>query len=246
FSLVPAFCPDANLRVLSDLDYLLDKRSLPEARRVLEDAGYRLRSSSDIEFKFTKPSSKPPTLADDPYSVETELLVELHLAFWKAETTSLPLDELEFQAGQTTSHDWQGLSFPVLKDEDAFDLQIRHVFQHVLECWVKLSWPLEIGYFARARALDNAFWNRVDIRMRKVPNLWEFAGIVLGLSDLLFAPPLPDIARQWMQRLRPSAKTWLANYGEQWAIQEHPFNNRNLFSVAKLCLFLHQEYLPDR
>src|SRR5215471_10615352 len=77
FSLVPAFCPDASLRVPNDLDYLLDKVSLPAARRALEEAGYRLRSSSDIEFKFIKPSSKIPTFADDPYSSETELLVEL-------------------------------------------------------------------------------------------------------------------------------------------------------------------------
>jgi hypothetical protein len=52
FSLVPEFCPDAVLRAASDLDYLVDKASLPVAQRVLEEAGYCLQRFSDIEFKF--------------------------------------------------------------------------------------------------------------------------------------------------------------------------------------------------
>ena len=49
FSLTPEFCPDASLRTPSDLDYLIDKQSLPLARRVLEEAGYCQQRVSDID-----------------------------------------------------------------------------------------------------------------------------------------------------------------------------------------------------
>src|ERR1700733_3758695 len=82
FSLVPAFCPDAVLRAPADLDYLVDGESLPVAQRALEEAGYRLQRFSDTEFKFGRPSPRIPTPSDDPYSPETEPLIELHLAFF--------------------------------------------------------------------------------------------------------------------------------------------------------------------
>jgi hypothetical protein len=245
FSLVPAYCPDAVLRAPSDLDYLVDKPSLPVAQLVLEQAGYRLQRFSDIEFKFGRPSSRIPTVSDDPYSRETEPLVELHLAFWKGNENRVLLDEPDFRLDQTITHDWQGLRFPVLKPEDAFVFQILHVFQHTLECWVKLCWLFEIGYFLRARASDTQFWDRVDVRMREVPCLAEFAAIVMGLTDIVFAAPMPQIAANWTQCLRAPARLWLENYGRSWAIEDHPFDSSGLFSAAKLCLFLHREFVPD-
>ena len=245
FSLVPAFCPDAVLRAASDLDYLVDKESLPAAQRALEEGGYCLQGFSDIEFKFGRSSSRIPALSDDPYSPETEPLVELHLAFWKREATCLVVNEPEFRVEQTTSYEWQGLCFPVLNEKDAFILQILHVFQHTLECWIKLCWLLEIGYFLRARASDAQFWDRVDARMREVPCLAEFAAIVLGLAGRVFSAPMPPIAVRWTQCLRPAARLWLENYSQEWVIEDHPVDNQSLFSAAKLCLFLHREYIPD-
>jgi hypothetical protein len=245
FSLVPTYCPDAFLRAPSDLDYLVDKRSLPLAQRVLEEAGYRLHRFSDIEFKFGRPSPKIPTVSDDPYSRETQPLVELHLTFWNRKANRVPLNEPEFRLDQTIDHDWQGLCFPVLNDEDAFVLQILHVFQHTVECWIKLGWLLEIGFFLRARLSDTQFWDRVDARMREVPYLAEFAALVMGLTERMFAAPMPPIAAKWTQCLRPPARLWLENYGRRWAFEEHPYDSLSLFSAAKLALFLHREFIPD-
>jgi len=244
FSLVPTFCPDATLRTQSDLDYLVDKPSWPVAQHVLEQAGYCLQQLSDIECKFGKPSSRIPTVSDDPYSCETEPLVELHLALWSRKTRVL-INEPDFRLDHTIRHDWQGLRFPVLKQEDAFVLQVLHVFQHILECWVKLCWLLEIGYFLRAKSSDTQFWDRVDVRLRKVPYLVEFAAIVLGLVDRVFAAPMPPIAAKWTQCLRPPARVWLENYGRSWVIDDHPYETVSCFSAAKLAFFLHREFIPD-
>jgi hypothetical protein len=245
FSLVPAFCPDAVLRAPSDLDYLVETESFCAAQRALEEEGYCLQHFSDIEFKFGRPSSRIPTLSDDPYSRETEPLVELHLAFWNKETTYLPLNEPEFRVEQTTSHDWQGLRFPVLKEEDAFVLQMLHVFQHTLESWMKLCWLLEIGYFLKARASDTQFWDRVNVCMQEAPCLVEFAAVVTGLVGRVFTAPMPPIADHWAQCLRPTARLWLENYGWEWVIEDHPYDNLSLFSAAKLCIFLQREYILD-
>jgi Uncharacterised nucleotidyltransferase len=243
FSLVPMYCPSAVLRAPSDLDYLVDKPSLLAAQRVLEEAGYRLQHFSDMEFKFGRPSSRIPTVSDDPYSRETEPLVELHLAFWNRKANRVPISEPEFRLDHAIEHHWQGLSFPVLNDVDAFILQILHIFQHTLECWVKMCWLLEIGYFLRARLSDTQFWDRVDIRMREVPCLAEFAAVVTGLAERVFACPMPPITAKWRKCLRPSARLWLDNYAWSWVTEDR--DTFNLFSATKLALFLHREFIPD-
>lgn len=245
FSLVPMYCPDAVLRAPSDLDYLVDKLSLPVAQRVLEETGYRLQRFSDIEFKFGRPSTRIATVFDDPYSRETGPLVELHLAFWNRKVNRVPLSEPEFRLDQTIDHDWEGLRFPALKDEDAFVLQILHIFQHTVEGWIKLGWLLEIGCFLQAQLSDVQFWARVDARMREVPCLAEFAAVVMGLAERAFAAPMPPIAKKWAQRLRLPARLWLENYGRRWAFAEHPYDSLSVFSAAKLALFLHREFIPD-
>jgi hypothetical protein len=243
FSLVPAYCPDAILRAPSDLDYLVDEPSLPTAQRVLEETGYCLQHFSDMEFKFGRPSSRIPTVFDDPYSRKTEPLVELHLAFWNRKANRVPVNEPKFRLDQAIEHDWQSLRFPALKDEDAFVLQILHVFQHTLECWVKLCWLLEIGYFLRARLSDTQFWDRVDVRLREVPFLAEFAAVVTGLAERVFAAPMPPITEKWKKCLRSSAGLWLDNYAWSWVTEDR--DTFNLFSAAKLALFLHREFIPD-
>jgi hypothetical protein len=244
FSLVPAFCPDALLRAVSDLDYLVDKQSLPVAQRVLAEVGYCPGHFSGNEFKFCRPSSRIPTVSDNPYSRETEPLIELHLAFWNR-ANRVALNEPEFRLDQTISHDWQGLRFPVLKEEEAFVLQVLHVFQHTLEYWIKLCWLLEIGYFLRARSLDTQFWDRVNVRLREVPRLVEFAAVVMGLAERIIAAPMPPIAANWTQTLPRVARSWLESYGRKWAIEEHPLDGLSLFSTAKLALFLHREFASD-
>jgi len=245
FSLVPAYCPNAVLRAPSDLDYLVEHKSLPVAQRVLEEAGYCLQRFSDIEFKYGRPSSKIPTVSDDPFSRETEPSVDLHLTFWNWKLNRVPLNEPEFRLDQTIEHDWQGLPFPVLNDDDAFVLQILHIFQHTLEGWVKLSSLLEMGYFLKARRSHTHFWNRVNVRVGEVPYLAEFAAVVMGLAKRAFAAPMPLVAAKWTQCVRPSARLWLQNYGRRWAIEEHPYDSSSLLSATKLSVFLHQQFVPD-
>jgi len=247
-SLVPDYCPDAVLRAPGDLDYLINRQSLPLARQVLEAAGYRLTGvsdfSTDTEFKFCRRNSRSATLSDSPYSVETEPLVELHLGFWKR-ANRVPIPEPVFPLEQTIAHSWRGLRFPVLNDRDAFLVQIIHVFHHILEGWVKLCWLLEIGFFMSRRRSVADFWSDVDSSARAIPRLVECVAVVLGLAKIMFAPSSPNVGEVWMHSLCPSVKLWLNIHARPWAFDDHPLHRSSFFPAAKLALFLHQEFVPD-
>lgn len=244
-ALVPEFCPDASLRPLSDLDYLVDQQSMPVARRVLEEAGYCLHRVSDLELKFRVPSTRIPTRADSPYSRDTEPLIELHLGFWSQNSTHIALAEPEFRLDETVDHEWQGLHFPVLRQEVAFVLQVIHVFQHLVEGWVKLCWLFEMSYFLSARFQDDSFWDLVDVRMREAPLLAEFAAIVMGLAGTVFGVTLPPRIAKWSEKLRVPARLWLDRYGRTCLIEDHPVESFSLFTSSKLFMFLQWEFMPD-
>jgi hypothetical protein len=246
FSLVPEFCPDPSLRTTSDVDYLVDKQSLPWARRALEEAGYCVERVTDLEVQFRLPSSRRPTRSDDPYSLETEALVELHLGFWDQKSTGVVLAEPAFRLDETVNHEWQGRRFPVLRKEDAFILQVIHVFRHVLDGWVKLCWLLEIGYFLSLQSSDDTFWDRVDLRMHEVPLLMEFGAIVVGLAGTLFAAAMPPRVVRWAQSLSAAARLWVDRYGRTLVMENHPLDSFGSFPCTKFCIFLQWEFLPDR
>jgi hypothetical protein len=243
-SLVPDYCPDTRLRTPSDLDFLIEKKDLPIVSRVLEKLGYRAKNKPDIELQFWKPTPKMPTTSDDPYSVRTEALVELHFKFWEG-THRISLTEPLFSLDDVIAHSWQGVEFPVLDKTDAFLLQIIHVFQHITTYWVKLCWLLEIGFFMSQHSRDTEFWSHVEARMRQHPCLAEFAAIVVSLAKNVFGSPTPDIADDWINLLRPSSRLWLAKYAGTWVIDDHPYRRSAFFRAAKLTLFLHQQYVPD-
>jgi hypothetical protein len=246
FSLVPEFCPDPSLRTTSDVDYLVDKQSLPSARRVLEEAGYCVERVTDLEVQFRSASSRLPTRSDDPYSRETEALVELHLRLWDQKSTGVVLAEPAFRLDETVNHEWQGRRFPVLRKEEAFILQMIHVFRHVLDGWVKLCWLLEIGYFLSLQSSDDTFWDRVDVRMQEVPLLMQFGAIVMGLARTLFAPVMPPRVACWAQSLSAAARLWVERYGRTLVMENHPLDSFGSLPCTKFCIFLQWEFMPDR
>jgi hypothetical protein len=244
FSLVPQFCPEASLRHQGDFDYLVDDQSLTAAQRVLADAGYFLKRRSANELVFLMPSAQMPPLADDQYEAHAPHAVELRLAFWDSNSHSVFWAEPDFSVDNITTHRWQGLTFRTLPEEDAFLLQVIHAFNHVLTGWVRMSWLYEIGYFLNQKAPDTLLWERIERRIGDDPLLHEMVGVVTGLSVLFFGALLPPMFKAWAE-IRPAVRTWIQNYARTWAFEKNQGDQFSLFSVAKLVLFLHQQYLSD-
>jgi Uncharacterised nucleotidyltransferase len=244
FSLVPRFCPDASLRHQSDFDYLVDRQSLTGAQQVLMDAGYLLDKHTANEFVFLMPSAGPPPAADEQYEAHAPYAVELRLAFWDFDSHGVFLAEPKFSVHNTQTHRWQGLVFRALPDEDAFLLQVIHAFNHLLTGWVRMSWLYEIGYFLNQQALDTVLWGRIERRVESDPLLREMVAVVTELSAQFFGAPLPSNFAIWTENLRPTVRIWIQNYARTWAFKNQ-LGQVSLFSVDKLVIFLHQEYLPD-
>ena len=119
------------------------------------------------------------------------------MGIWDDSSHHVLLEEPGFDLDPTRLHEWGGLRFPVLCDEDAFLLQILHVFQHMLSYWVKLSWLFELGHFLERRCRDSSFWEKLDKRLEGSLRLTEFLTITLELVARVFSAPLPRVAERW-------------------------------------------------
>lgn len=243
FSLVPQFCPQAALRHQSDFDYLVDDKSLPAAQRVLVDAGYYPKPSiSDQEFLFLAPGMGEPSHSAKRYYAPEPHAVELHLDIWDSDLNRLPTVGKLFSVERARMHDWNGLEFPVLTDEDAFLVQVLHTFRHLFTYWIRTSCLLEIGYFLNCRATDAALWGKIDKRVGDSLVLREFVVIVADLVANLFAVPIPPLVRVWGQRIRPATRVWIDNYARHCAFADLPVYQFSLFPPSKLILLLLRQY----
>lgn len=240
FSLVPQFCPDANLRHQSDFDYLVDDRSLLAAQRVLLDAGYRQKvSGRDHELVFVMSGMGEASRGAEQYSAQAPHAVDLHLDLWE---TALPGVPKRFSVKRTTIRRESGFAFPALRDEDAFLVLVLHACQHLFTYWIRMSSLWEIGYFLSQRKSDTSLWHRIEQRVGDNMVLREFVVVISELVAKLFRAPLPDLVRAWAPRIRPAPRVWIESYARAWAFCELPAYEFRLFPRAKLARFLQQQY----
>jgi hypothetical protein len=247
FSLVPGFCPDAYLRQQSDLDYLVDEPSLPIAQQALGDLGFFLNKDdpAGMEWSFARGPISHSFDSTEQYEGKGRYVIELHLGFWSSDEHGIDIAGTEFSPSQSVDHEWRGMRFPALPEEDAFLLQVMHTFQHLLIGYVKTSWLYEIAYCLHRRSNDTSFWQRVERRAEADVRLTHLVAIIAALASGFFQAPLPAIIRTWKANLPPAVEVWLENYGWQVAFQEIPVCELGLLPTSRLALFLHWEFLPD-
>jgi len=246
FSLVPEFCPNASLRQQSDLDYLVDRESVPAAQQVLGELGYFLKShESSEEWIFWKSPIPLAATGSDQYEAKGRFVIELHLTLWRPEEHGIALTGPLFSPRQTIEREWRGTRFHALRDDDAFMLQVLHVMQHVLSGSIRMSWFYEIAHCLRHRAQHALFWQQVEERAASDVLLPQFVAIIAELAVQFFQAPLPSVVQKWRTELSPSVKVWLQNYGRRLAFEKVPIYELSLFSTSKLVVFLHCQFLPD-
>jgi hypothetical protein len=243
FSLVPQFCPNAQLRHQSDFDYLVDDQSLLAAQRVLVEAGYCPKvSRHKHELIFVMSGIGDASRGTERYSAQAPHAVELHLDVWESELCTLKAMPRRFSAVRTRMYQGGGCAFPVLADEDAFLLQVLHACQHLFTYWIRMSNLFEIGYFLNRRKSDTPLWSRIEQQVGDNLVLRELVVVVTELVAKLFAAPLPDLVRAWGPRIRPAPRVWIETYARPWAFCEVPTCEFRLLPRAKLARFLHQQY----
>jgi Uncharacterised nucleotidyltransferase len=238
FTLAPEFCPEPFLRHQSDIDVLISLEAAAEARAAIFDCGYSLeRKLPGGETHFSTQLTRAPSIHDYIYRVDFQKEVELHISIWE------DVEEISLQAPggcleRTRECYIEGVPFTCLSREDAVVAQFLHAFRHFVSSWIRLSWLWEIHYFLSRHPADSSLWMSVRQRAGHDPVLRNAFGLILRLTNRLFASPIPGVLREWcIDPLPEIISSWVLDLGTGWALSEFPGN--------KLSLLIHKEFMRD-
>ena len=244
-TLTPDFCPAPHLRHQTDFDFLLAPESFSAAAEILHSQGYsRTELRPTGEATYATPLLHIPSAKDDIYAKPRHREVDLHpsleLDFYGV-SMHTPAEQLARLQEKTL----EGLTFPVLADDDIFSLQVLHAFNHLLGSWIRLSWLLEISHFLIVHHNNSALWSAVINRQcspegaKTTLNNRNAFGLILSLTQLLFLRPIPQALEDWCVQPLPTAiKAWVDEFGLRFALSN--------LDGAKLSLFVHREFFDDR
>lgn len=227
-SLWPCAVPKPELRSQFDLDFLLAERSAPQARRILEQRGYRLYAISGRSWEF-KLNERPGLSLKDLYKPMPSHAVELHLEPDTAGSSSI--------LGRVEYRELYGIRMPVLAPVDLFLGQALHVYKHLCGEFSRASHLLEFRRHVSARCDDDAFWSS----LRAAADGNERAVLGLGVVTLLITRTIGNFApvalTHWtLSRLPAPVRLWVEVYGSRVVLGSFP--------GTKLYLLLQREMQP--
>ncbi|MGH9477721.1 MAG: nucleotidyltransferase family protein, partial [Terriglobales bacterium] len=141
FSLFPLFCPDLGMRVTYDFDYLIPASARESARRVLLQAGYRLRreDSGHGETYWCPGAGAPPPGGARLFAPGMPRSVEVHTQLWNPTEDGVGIPALRDAFERRRRVVWNDLEFEVLAPGDALIFQTLHIFRHILHNWCRLA-----------------------------------------------------------------------------------------------------------
>lgn len=238
FTLIPDFCPAIELRHQADFDILISSEFIDTARRTMHECGYLAESSfATGELQFSQLGQKPASVNEDIYTPEFRHEVDVHRAIWDdlahVELTA-PTDYL----GRVTFRELHGVRFACLSLDDSFIVQILHGFRHLLGSWLRVAWLFEIHTFLVRYCENAALWLAIKIRVGGEPAVRDAFGLMLRLTNCLFASPIPKLMRDWCIESLPDAlNQWVSTFGMRWALSG--------ISGSKLSLFAHREFIHN-
>jgi hypothetical protein len=255
FSLVPEYCPDATLRALSDLDYLIGNGSIDRAEKVLAARGYTLQMRAHFpecwwsthggeELIFWIPASRPKREIEQYYP-DAPSTIELHVATPDQARNGLPPARREFAFDRMVRREWEGGVFFSLPETEMFVGQLVHAFWHwVLGLKARPSWLFEIGCFLKHRQDKDPIWEAVNCLIDSDSFIAEVVGIMVRLTTLVFGEVHPN-ADRWAVGLSPQIQRWLDMYGIESVLAGWNGYDTGLFPRSKLMLFAKEQYSPD-
>ena len=213
FSLGSPSVPRLELRSQVDLDFLVAEGSAPQARRILESRGFRLRAISGRSWEFAAHDAHPMSLRD-LYKPTPHRFVELHI---ESATSPAPLlDRVEMRR-------LHGLCVPVLDPVDLFLGQGLHIFKHLSGEFTRVAHILEFRRHVIARCDDSAFWRRLRERAETDPRHPIGLGVVTLLITRLMGNFAPSALTSWtVDRLTPALRLWVDACGRDAILADSP------------------------
>lgn len=225
FSLSPISVPKLQLRSQLDLDFLVSEEGAHEARRILEDTGYRLHAISGRTWEF-KGNEDRPSGMKGMYKAGMSRSAELHL-----ETVQEGRASLLSRSQRISFH---GVSMPVLSPIDLFLGQGLHLYKHLCSEFSRTAHVIEFRRHVIARRHDDAFWNRLKQQVADEPGTCTRLGIVIHLISCVTGRFAPEALTCWtVDRLPAAASLWVDMYGRRTVLASFP--------GSKLYLLLQKE-----
>jgi hypothetical protein len=225
FSLAPISVPKLQLRSQLDLDFLVSDESANEARRILEDTGYRLRAISGRSWEF-KANENRTSGMKGLYKTGMSRSAELHLETVKEGSASL--------LSRAQSIYFHGVSMPVLSPVDLFLGQGLHLYKHLCSEFSRVAHVIEFRRHVIARRHDDAFWNTLRQQVADEPGTCTQLGIVIHLISCVTGRFAPEALTCWtVDRLPTAASLWVDMYGRRTILASFP--------GSKLYLLLQKE-----
>lgn len=223
----PDSVPKLWLRSQTDLDFLVAKECAENARRVLEDRGYKVRKETARIWEFATDHIARWGAPEDAYRPRQGRRVELHL-----ET-----DGPDTRLARRLERDFNGVKMPVLSPPDIFIGQALHCYRNICSQYSRLSQYLEFYRHAHTRRNDVEFWCQVRALCGNDPSVAVRIGASLRLMTELMGDFAPDALTAWtMDRLSPAAHLWFELYSRRKALGSPP--------GTKLHLLLQEELRP--
>jgi hypothetical protein len=224
FSLCPESVPKAELRHQFDLDFLVAEESALEARRILEQRGYRLYAISGKSWEF-KINEMPVLALRDLYKDSPGRAVELHI---EARTGGPGL------LSRIERRDFHGISMPVLSPVDLFLGQGLHVYKHVYSEFSRVAHVLEFRRHVLLRYDDRGFWDELRSLAGENPRAVLGLGVVTQLITRTMGDFAPEALTSWTADCLPRfAQLWIDLYGRRVVLDNFP--------GSKLYLLLQKE-----
>jgi hypothetical protein len=225
FSLWPISVPKLELRSQLDLDFLVAEESASEARKILEEFGYRLNAISGETWEFKANEDRSSSLRD-LYKANMSRATELHL---EARSTGHPS---LLSRSQTTM--FHGVPMRVLSPVDLFLGQGLHFYKHVCSEFSRTAHLVEFRRHIVARHDDEAFWKQLRQCAVDDPQACLRLGAAILLITVATGDFAPGALTRWtVDRLPAGARLWIERYGRRMALASFP--------GSKLYLLLQQE-----
>ena len=226
FSLWPISVPKPELRSQLDLDFLVADECINEARRILEDAGYRLNAQDAKNLDFKANEGRTISLKD-MYKAGRVRSAELHKEHRFAGRSSL--------LARTETVCFGGIPTPVLAPLDLFLGQGLHLFKHICLPYWRAAHMIEFRRHVIARYDDPAFWNGLEEHVAGHAQTCIRLGVAILVITRVMGPFAPEALLRWTaDQVPPRAGLWVDLYARRTALAAFPGNKLYLLLEKEL------------